>query len=217
MTAIAKDEKKINILIADDHPLFRRGLKNAFSETDDIHVEGEVENSDDLLKVVEQKEFDLVLMDITMPGKNSLEVMCQLKAQHPRLPVMMLSVHPEDHYAVRFIKAGAAGYLTKDSAVDLLMEAIRKIAKGGKYASPNILEKLAFEASRPDRPLHESLSNREFQVFCKIAQGQSLTEIGNELSLSVKTISTHRTRILDKMKMTKNAELIHYAIDHQLL
>jgi len=188
MTAIAKDEKKINILIADDHPLFRRGLKNAFSETDDIHVEGEVENSDDLLKVVEQKEFDLVLMDITMPGKNSLEVMSQLKAQHPRLPVMMLSVHPEDHYAVRFIKAGAAGYLTKDSAVDLLMEA-----------------------------LHESLSNREFQVFCKIAHGQSLTEIGNELSLSVKTISTHRTRILDKMKMTKNAELIHYAIDHQLL
>lgn len=213
--AAAKD--KIKILIADDHPLFRRGLKNVISETADIAVEGEVENGDDLLNLVGQKDFDMVILDITMPGKNSIEVVKQLQQEHSRLPVLILSVHPEEQYAVRFIKAGAAGYLNKESAADQLLEAIRKVAGGGKFVSPETVEKLAFETSRTDRLAHEKLSDREFQVFCRIAQGQSLTDIGKDLSLSVKTISTHRTRILEKMNMKKNAELIHYAISNNLL
>jgi len=209
--------KKIKLLIADDHPLFRRGLKNAISETPDIVVEAEVENADNLLGIVAEKDFSLVVLDITMPGRNSIEVVKELHRDHPRLPVLILSVHPEEQYAVRFIKAGAAGYLTKESAADKLVEAIRKVASGGKYASAETVEKLAFETTRTDKLPHELLSDREFEVFCRIARGQSLTDIGKDLTLSVKTISTHRTRILEKMNMTKNAELIHYAIDHQLL
>jgi DNA-binding NarL/FixJ family response regulator len=213
----ASDKNKIKILIADDHPLFRRGLKNAISETPDIIVEAEVENGDDVLKIVGQKEFSLVVLDITMPGKNSIEVVKELHRDHPHLPVLILSVYPEEQYAVRFFKAGAAGYLTKESAADQLVEAVRKVASGGKFASAETVEKLAFETTRTDRQPHELLSDREYQVFCRIAKGQSLTDIGKDLAVSVKTISTHRARILDKMNMKKNAELIHYAISNDLL
>lgn len=214
---MAECKSKIKILIADDHPLFRQGLKNAFGETPDIEVVCEAENGNDVLGKVREHELNLVLLDISMPGKGGLEVLKQLKAEYPKIPVLILSVYQENQYAVRFIKAGASGYLTKESSIDTLLEAVRKVAQGGNYASADITEKLAFDFLNIDKPLHELLSDREYQVFSMIATGKSLTEIGNDLSLSVKTISTHRTRILEKMKMKKNAELIHYAIQHELI
>lgn len=220
MTTTDLETKQIKIIVADDHPLFREGLKHTFSETEDIRVTGEVENNDDLVANIHKHpddEYNLVLLDINMPGKSALDVLKQLKLEYPKLPILMLSVYSEDQYAVRFIKAGASGYLTKESAPDQLVEAVRKVARGGKFASPRITEKLAFDFSDSNKPLHESLSDREYQVFSMIAGGMSLTEIGVQLSLSVKTISTHRTRILEKMKMKKNAELIHYAINNNLL
>lgn len=214
---ITECTSKIKILIADDHPLFRRGLKNTFADTPDIEVVGEAINSNEVLAQVREMELSLVLLDISMPGKGGLEVLKQLKTEFPKIPVLILSVYPENQYAVRFIKAGASGYLTKESSIDILIEAVRKVAQGGNYASAEITEKLAFDFLNTDKPPHELLSDREYQVFSMIATGKSLTEIGKELSLSVKTISTHRTRILEKMKMKKNAELIHYAIQHELL
>jgi len=213
----ASTEKTIKIIIADDHPLFRRGLKHALEETPDIEVIGEASNGDSLLSMIKSDNLDMVLLDISMPGKSGLDLLKQLKSEHSKLPILILSVYPEEQYAVRFIKAGASGYLTKESAAEKLAEAIRKIAAGGKYASTAIIEKLAFDFSDSNKPLHETLSDREYQVFGMISIGKSLTEIGVDLSLSVKTISTHRTRILEKMKMKKNAELIHYAITRNLL
>jgi len=215
MTASTKEI--IKIIIADDHPLFRRGLKHALEETPDIEVIGEASNGDSLLSMIKSDNLDMVLLDISMPGKSGLDLLKQLKSEHSKLPILILSVYPEEQYAVRFIKAGASGYLTKESAAEKLAEAIRKIAAGGKYASTAIIEKLAFDFSDSNKPLHETLSDREYQVFGMISIGKSLTEIGVDLSLSVKTISTHRTRILEKMKMKKNAELIHYAITRNLL
>jgi len=213
----ASTEEIIKIIIADDHPLFRRGLKHALEETSDIEVIGEASNGDSLLSMIKSDNLDMVLLDISMPGKSGLDLLKQLKSEHSKLPILILSVYPEEQYAVRFIKAGASGYLTKESAAEKLAEAIRKIAAGGKYASTAIIEKLAFDFSDSNKPLHETLSDREYQVFGMISIGKSLTEIGVDLSLSVKTISTHRTRILEKMKMKKNAELIHYAITRNLL
>jgi DNA-binding NarL/FixJ family response regulator len=211
------DSKTIKIIIADDHPLFRRGLKHAIKETSDIEVIGESCNGEDLLSLIRDSKSDIILLDIAMPGKSGLDLLKQLKSEHPKLPILMLSVYPEEQYAIRFLKAGASGYLTKESAAEKLAKAIRKIAGGGKYASTAVIEKLAFDFSDSEKPPHETLSDREYQVFRMIAVGKSLTEIGVELSLSVKTISTHRTRILEKMKMKKNAELIHYAITQNLL
>jgi two-component system invasion response regulator UvrY len=208
---------KIKIIIADDHPLFRRGLKNAFSETPDIEVVGEAVSGEELLEKVKGLNLTLALLDISLPGKGGLEILKQLKEEHPKLPILILTMLPEEHYAVRFFKAGAAGFLTKESSTDQIYAAVRKVAGGGKYASSEITEKLAFDFSKSDRPAHERLSDREHQVFIMLAEGQSPTEIGKDLSLSVKTISTHRSRILDKMQMKKNAELIHYAISHRLL
>ena len=211
------DSKKIKIIIADDHPLFRRGLKHAIEETSDIEVIGESCNGEDLLFLTRDSKPNIILLDIAMPGKSGLDLLKQLKNEHPKLPILILSVYPEEQYAIRFLKAGASGYLTKESVAEKLAEAIRKIAGGGKYASTAIIEKLAFDFSDSEKLPHETLSDREYQVFGMIAVGKSLTEIGVELSLSVKTISTHRTRILEKMKMKKNAELIHYAITQNLL
>jgi two-component system, NarL family, invasion response regulator UvrY len=212
-----KETGKIKIIIADDHPLFRRGLKNAFSETPDIEVVDEAESGEELLEKVKGMNLNLAILDISLPGKGGLEVLKQLKDDRPKLPVLILTVLPEEHYAVRFFKAGASGFITKESSTDQIYAAVRKVADGGKYASPEITEKLAFDFSKSDRPAHERLSDREHQVFIMLAEGQSPTEIGKDLSLSVKTISTHRSRILDKMQMKKNAELIHYAISHRLL
>ncbi|MBT3366402.1 MAG: response regulator transcription factor [Nitrospina sp.] len=215
--ATKKETGKIRIIIADDHPLFRRGLKNAFSETPDIEVVDEAESGEELLEKVQGMDLSLALLDISLPGKGGLEILKQLRDERPKLPVLILTVLPEEHYAVRFFKAGASGFLTKESSTDQIYAAVRKVADGGKYASAEITEKLAFDFNKSDRPAHERLSDREHQVFIMLATGQSPTEIGKELSLSVKTISTHRSRILDKMQMKKNAELIHYAISQHLL
>ncbi|MBT5550124.1 MAG: response regulator transcription factor [Nitrospina sp.] len=215
--ATKQETGKIKIIIADDHPLFRRGLKNAFSETPDIVVVDEAESGEELLEKIRGVDISLAILDISLPGKGGLEILKQLRDERPKLPVLILTVLPEEHYAVRFFKAGASGFITKESSTDLIYSAVRKVAEGGKYASPEITEKLAFDFSKSDRPAHEKLSDREHQVFIMLAKGESPTEIGKELSLSVKTISTHRSRILDKMQMKKNAELIHYAISQQLL
>lgn len=210
-------KEKIKVIIADDHPLFRRGLKHAFSETPDIEVVDEAENGDDLLKKISGANLNVILMDVAMPGKTGLDLLKQLRDEQPKLPVLVLTVYPEEHYAVRYFKAGASGFITKESSTDQIYAAVRKVASGGKFASPEITEKLAFDFGKSDRPLHENLSDREHQVFMMLAEGESPTDIGKILSLSVKTISTHRSRILDKMQMKKNAELIHYAISHRLL
>ena len=210
-------KEKIKVIIADDHPLFRRGLKNAFSETPDIEVVDEAESGDDLLKKIPGSNLNVVLMDVAMPGKTGLDLLKQLRDEQPKLPVLVLTVYPEEHYAVRYFKAGASGFITKESSTDQIYAAVRKVANGGKFASPEITEKLAFDFGKSDRPLHENLSDREHQVFMMLAEGESPTDIGKILSLSVKTISTHRSRILDKMQMKKNVELIHYAISHRLL
>ncbi|MFT4579121.1 MAG: two-component system invasion response regulator UvrY [Nitrospinales bacterium] len=210
-------KEKIRVIIADDHPLFRRGLKNAFSETPDIEVVDEAENGDVLLKKIPGSNLDVILMDVAMPGKTGLDLLKQLRDEQPKLPILVLTVYPEEHYAVRYFKAGASGFITKESSTDQIYAAVRKVANGGKFASPEITEKLAFDFGKSDRPLHENLSDREHQVFMMLSEGESPTDIGKILSLSVKTISTHRSRILDKMQMKKNAELIHYAISHRLL
>lgn len=215
--ATKQETGKIKIIIADDHPMFRRGLKNAFSETPDIEVVDEAETGEELLEKVRGLDVNLALLDISLPGKGGLEILKQLRDDRPKLPVLILTVYPEEHYAVRFFKAGASGFITKESSTDQIYSAVRKVASGGKYASPEITEKLAFDFSKSDRPAHEKLSDREHQVFMMLAKGDSPTEIGKELSLSVKTISTHRSRILEKMQMKKNAELIHYAISQRLI
>lgn len=208
----------IKILIADDHAIVRRGLKQILTETADMVVAGEAHNGQELLEKMRSDQWDVIVLDISMPGRGGLDILKQLKSERPKLPVLMLTIHPEDQYAVRVLRAGASGYLTKESAPDHLVEAIRKVARGGKYISPHLAERLAFNLeSISERPLHEALSDREFQVLRLIASGKTVKEIGEELSLSVKTISTYRSRILEKMKMKNNAEMTHYAIQQKLV
>lgn len=208
----------IKILIADDHPIVRQGLKQILSEEADMGVFGEAQNSQEVLELVRKKDWDIVVLDITMPGRGGIDVLKELKHQRPKLPVLILSMHPENQYAVRALKAGAAGYVTKGSAQEELVKAIRKILRGGKYVSPTLAEKLAFNLeAEAEKPLHERLSDREYQVMTMIASGKTVSQIAEELSLSVKTIDTYRARILEKMKMKTNAELTHYAIKNKLV
>ncbi len=217
----------IRILIADDHAIVRAGLKQIVQETSDILVAEEASNAAEAIEKVrklmaepvsEPRKLDLLLLDISMPGRSGLDVLIEIKRDFPHLPVLILSFHPEEQYALRMLKAGASGYVTKESASDELIQAIRKVAVGGKYMSMPLAEKLVFgmvEAGQA-KP-HEALSNREFQVFRLIAAGKTIKEIGEELSLSVKTISTNRTRIMEKMDFNTNAEIIQYAIHHNLM
>jgi DNA-binding NarL/FixJ family response regulator len=208
----------LKILIADDHPIVRKGLKQILSEESDMGVVGEAQNSQEVLELVRKQDWDIVILDITMPGRGGIDVLKELKHERPKLPVLMLSVHPEDQYAVRALKAHASGYMTKDSAPEELVKAIRKILRGGKYISSTLAEKLAFDLeTETEKPLHETLSDREHQVLLMIASGKTVSKIAEELSLSVKTIDTYRARILEKMKMKTNAELTHYAIKNKLV
>ncbi len=208
----------IKILIADDHPIVRQGLKQILLEESDVKVLGEAQNSHEVLNFVQKQNWDVVILDITMPGRGGLDVLKELKQQRPKLPVLILSMHPEDQYAVRALKAHASGYLTKDSAPEELVKAIRKILRGGKYISPTLAEKLAFDLeTETEKPLHETLSDRESQVMLMIASGKTVSQIAEELSLSVKTIGTYRARILEKMKMKTNAELMHYVFKNKLI
>lgn len=208
----------IRILIADDHPIVRQGLKQILSEELDIETFGEASDSQEVLELVQKQDWDIVVLDITMPGRGGIDVLKELKQQRPKLPILVLSMHPEDQYAKRVLKAGAAGYMTKESAQDELVKAIRKILGGGKYISPSFAKKLAFDLdTKTEEPLHEALSDREYQVMIMIASGKTVSQIAEELSLSVKTIGTYRSRILEKMKMKTNAELMHYAIRNKLI
>jgi two-component system, NarL family, invasion response regulator UvrY len=208
----------IRIFIADDHAVVREGLKHILSEMPDVLVAGEAGNGQEVLEKVGRKEYDLILLDIAMPGRDGLEVLKDLKLQKPKLPVLILSMFPEEQYALRALKSGASGYLTKDSIPDELIKAVRKVLKGGKYVSSSFSDKLLFSFdSDAEKPIHETLSDREYQVLRMIGSGKTLQSIADELSLSVKTISTYRTRILEKMGMKNNAELTHYAIKRHLV
>ena len=208
----------IRLLIADDHAIFREGLKHILEEHPDIIVADEAKNGQEVLDNIWKREYDMVLLDIGMPGMPAIEVLKKVKNDKPRLPILVLSMYPEEQYAVRVIKAGASGYLTKESAPEELITAIRKITAGRKYITSSVAEKLAAEVE-PDaaRPAHHTLSDREFEVFRLIASGKTVTQVADDLFLSVKTISTYRSRILEKMKMKTNAELMHYALKHQMI
>lgn len=208
----------VRILIADDHPIVRRGLKQILAEEPDLTVGGEAQTSQEVLDQVRRGGWDVLILDISMPGRGGLDVLKEIKHQYPKLPVLVLSMHPEDQYAIRALRAGASGYLTKESAPDELVAAIRKIVRGGKYISPTLAERLAAEIEAPGGKLpHERLSDREYQVLLMIASGKTVSQIAQELSLSVKTISTYRARLLEKMGMKTNAELTHYAIENKLV
>ena len=208
----------IRVIVADDHEVVRRGLKQILLDTKDITVSGEAGNGHELLAKISEKEHDLILLDISMPGPNGLDVLKQVKADYPRLQVLILSMHPEDQFAVRALRAGASGYLNKDSASEELVNAIRKVSKGGMYVSANLAEKLAFGlAGGTGQARHETLSDREFQVFRMLAGGKGIKDIADILCLSPKTVSTYRSRILEKMHVHSNEELIQYAIHHNLL
>jgi DNA-binding NarL/FixJ family response regulator len=208
----------IRTLIADDHALVRQGLKQIISTTQDIKVTGEAKNGQEVLSHVMQEDLDVVVLDIKMPGRDGVDVLKQIKAQKPKLPALILSMHPEEEYALRVLKAGASGYLTKDSDPEDMLKAIRVAAQGRKYVSPALAEKLASGVtSDSDRQPHELLSDREYQVMGMIARGKTATEIAEELSLSVKTISTYRARILEKLNLKNNAELTHYVLSRNLL
>ena len=208
----------IRILVADDHRIVREGLKQILAENPDMVVTDEASNGQEVLAKVRKTECDVVLLDISMPGRSGLDILKQLKTEWPRLSVLVLSMYSEEQYAMRALRAGASGYMTKESAPDELIEAIRKVSTGRKYISPAVAEKLAFSLAADDeRPPHENLSDREYQVMCMIASGKTIKTIADDLSLSVKTVSTYRSRILEKMKMKNNAELTHYSIQNRLV
>ncbi len=210
--------KQIRILIADDHAIVRQGLRQILSDSEDFLVKGEASNGVEALAKLRQDEFDLVLLDVSMPDRNGIDALKLIKKEFARIPVLMLSMHPEEQYAIRALKSGASGYLTKQSAPELLVTAIRQVASGKKYVSPSLAEALANAISDDnERAPHESLSDREYQTLCMIASGKTLTQIGEELNLSVKTVSVYRARLLEKMRLRNNAELTHYGLKHGLV
>ena len=207
----------IKVLIVDDHPVVRRGLKQIIEDEPDMEIAGEATNAGECFSLVRKMECSLVLLDISLPDKSGFDVLKQLRYEHPKLPVLILSVHPEDQYAVRFIKAGASGYLMKEGAPEELVKAIRKVHAGGKYVSASLAEKLASHLDTSDKPPHENLSDREFQILCLIAKGESLKGIADKLCISEKTVSTYCSRIMEKMKMSTNSDLTRYALENHLV
>lgn len=208
----------IKVLIVDDHALFRDGLKRIFSETDDIQVVAEAVDGKDFIKKAKEYEWDVALLDISMPDITGLDILKRIMSIKSSASILVLSMYPEEEYAIRAIRSGASGYLTKDSPTDQLISVIRRLAKGGKYVNPDLAEKLLFNpAHDPEKLTHTSFSDREYLVFKLIVSGESLTSIANKLALSVKTVSTYRSRILEKMNMKNNAQLVKYAIQHKLV
>jgi two-component system invasion response regulator UvrY len=208
----------IRILIADDHTLMRDGLKQILATAGDMIVAGETSDGFQTIESVRCGEWDLLLLDMSMPGRSGVELIKQIKTEKPRLPILVLSMHKESEYAVRAIRAGAAGYLCKDSASQELLDAIRTVAAGGRFISPEVSADLAFGMIlRDERPPHALLSEREFLIFRMIAAGDGITDIAQRLNLSVKTVSTYKTRVLQKMQMSGIADLIRYGLKHDLL
>jgi two-component system, NarL family, invasion response regulator UvrY len=211
--------EKIKVLIADDHAIIRHGLKQILSDTDDMTVVGEADGGVKALQMMRGTTYDVVLMDISMPDRNGIDTLKLVKKEFPRVPVLILSMHPEEQYAVRALRAGAAGYLSKQGAPEQLVTAIRQVSNGKKYVSPAVAEELAnaIGEDEDDRPPHEKLSDREYQTLCLISSGKTLTQIAEKLNLSVKTVSVYRARLLEKMKLHNNAELTHYGLKHGLV
>jgi len=207
----------IRIVIADDHAIVREGLKRIVSDVPDMNVAGEAADGTEVMQRVRELEFDVLVLDLSMPGRSGMELIKLVKAEKPKLRILILSMHQEMQYAVRSIKSGASGYLTKESAPALLEQAIRKIAAGGAYVTAEVAEQLALGAMPGNQALpHESLSDREFQVFRLLAAGVSVTEIGAQLNLSVKTVSTHKANLMQKMGLQNASELVRYAMKHGL-
>lgn len=209
----------MRILIADDHAIVRKGIKQLLAEEYPSATIAEVGDSESLIAKTSTENWDVVICDLDMPGRSGLDAMQQIKATHPKLPVLIMSIHPEEQYARRLLKAGAAGYLSKDAATEDLAKAVRQVLLGRKYISPAVAQIIADDVAqdRGDKALHESLSNREFEIFKLIASGMSVSEIADKLTLSSPTISTHRARILVKMNMRTNSELTRYALDNKLI
>ncbi|MCX6151325.1 MAG: response regulator transcription factor [Ignavibacteriales bacterium] len=208
----------IKILIADDHSIVRQGLKQIVAEENDIVVQGEAGSAEELFPILEKQEFDLIILDINMPGKSGIEILKDISIRFPQIPVLILSMYGEEQYGIRAIKAGAAGYLKKVSAPEELVKAIKKIVGGGKYISPTLAEKLADRlGDKTNKSPHEILSNREYEIMCKIASGKSIEEIAEELSISVPTVYTYRNRIFEKMNLKSNVELTQYVLQNKLI
>ncbi len=209
----------IKVLIADDHALVRRGLRETLADAGDIHVAGEAATAQEVRDRVRAESWDVVILDIHMPGGNGIELLGEIRRERPRVPVLILTVASEEQYAVRAIRAGAAGFLTKETAPERLVEAVRRAAGGGRYVSDAVADKLAtfVSSAGAGRAPHELLSNREFEIMRLIASGKTVSEIGKELALSVKTVSTHRARLLKKMGLRTNAELMRYAVRYGLV
>jgi len=208
----------MRVLIADDHAIVRRGLKETINESFPQTTFGEAQTAQEAIESVRRQDWDVVILDISMPGKSGLDILDDLKRLRPKLPVLFLSMHPEEQYAKRALKAGAAGYLTKESVPEELKMAVKRVLGGGRYVSATLAEKLAWDLRRgTDAPVHELLSDREFQVLRMIASGKTVKEIASEISLSVKTVSTYRSRILEKTGLRTTAELIRYALQSQLV
>ncbi|MBC7434719.1 MAG: response regulator transcription factor [Bdellovibrionales bacterium] len=206
------------IVIADDHAIVREGLKRIVASADDLDVIDEAADGNEVVRIVREREFDVLVLDLSMPGRSGMELIKLVHAEKPRLRMLILSMHQELQYAVRSIKSGASGYLTKESAPAQLVQAIRKIAAGGAYITAEVAEQLALGAMPGNRAApHESLSDREFQVFRQLVAGVSVTDIAAELTLSVKTVSTHKSNLMQKMGLTNQSELIRYAIRHGLM
>ncbi len=209
---------KIDVLVADDHAIIRNGLRNLLADTDDLVVAGEAANGNAVLEKIRERDWGLVVLDLSMPGRNGLELIKLIKSERPKLPILVFSMHHEEQYAVRAMRAGAAGYLTKESNSDLLLPAMRKVASGGYFVSEKVIELLAKDVLRPTEALpHTLLSNREYEVFTRIVNGKTMTQIADELSLSIKTVSTHKSHILQKMNLGGQVDLVRYAIENHLL
>ncbi len=210
--------KRIRVMIADDHAIVRQGLRQILSDIEDMEVAGEACNGVEALQLSRDGQWDVVLMDVSMPDRNGIDALKLIRKEQPKLPVLILSMYPEEQYAIRALKAGAAGYLTKQSAPEQLVTAIRQVASGKKYVSASLAMELAEAIGEDtDRPLHEKLSDREYQTLCMIASGKTPTQIADELNLSVKTISVYRARLLEKMHLRNNAELTHYGLKFGLV
>jgi two-component system, NarL family, invasion response regulator UvrY len=207
----------IKVLIADDHAVVRKGLKQIIQEKTSLVVAGEAANGQEALDLVRKENWDVVLLDISLPLRNGMEVLQEIKRSQPELPVLMLSIYPEEQFGIRVLRAGASGYMNKECALDDLVQAIHKVVEGGKYVSPTLAERFAFELCGDlKKEAHEYLSNREYDVMRMLGTGRPPAEIAHELSLSVKTVSTYRARVLEKLNLKTNAELIRYVLDHRL-
>jgi len=207
----------IRVIAVDDHPVVRRGMEQIIAAERDMQVVGDAESAREAINIIRQTACDVVVLDITLPNGSGLDVLSQLKSERPALPVLIMSIHDEKQYALRVLKAGASGYLMKNSIPEELIKAIRKVTAGGRYVSPSLAEGLVSGFSSPGKSPHEKLSDREFQILCLIASGKSLKDIGATLSISGKTVSSYRTRIMEKMNMKTNADLVGYALQNKII